>query len=103
VSPLPWSRTASGLRLTVRLIPRGGRDALGGLRRGEAGRVQLLARVISPPVEGAANAALVKLVAKTLHVPKSAVTIVSGETARIKTLEIAGDPAALERVLKALI
>jgi hypothetical protein len=102
-APLPWSRTASGLRLTVRLTPRGGRDALGGLRAGEAGRVQLLARVASPPVEGAANAALIKLVAKTLGVPKSAVTIAFGETARIKTLEIAGDPDRLERALKALI
>jgi len=103
VSALPWSRTASGLRLTVRLTPRGGRDALGGSRADEAGRVQLLARVASPPVEGAANAALVRLVAKTLHIPKSAITIASGETARVKTLEIAGDPAALEKALNALI
>jgi hypothetical protein len=99
----PWSRTTTGLRLTVRLTPRGGRDALGGLRRDQAGRAQLLARVSSPPVEGAANAALVRLVAKTLGVPKSAVTLASGQTARIKTLEIAGEPAALEQALKALI
>ena len=67
------------------------------------GRAQLLARVSSPPVEGAANAALVRLVAKALGVPKSTVMLASGQTARIKTLEIAGDPAALERALKALI
>ncbi len=103
MTTLPWSRTATGLRLTVRLTPRGGRDALGGLRRDQAGRAQLLARVAPPPVEGAANAALVKLVAKTLGVPKSAVTLASGQTARIKTLEIAGEPAALEQALKALI
>ncbi len=103
MTPLPWQRTATGLRLTVRLTPRGGRDALGGVRRDQAGRAQLLARVASPPVEGAANAALVRLVAKTLGVAKSAVTLASGQTARIKTLEIAGDPVALERALKALI
>ncbi len=103
MSALPWRRTATGLRLTVRLTPRGGRDALGGVRRDQAGRAQLLARVASPPVEGAANAALVRLVAKTLGVSKSAVTLASGQTARIKTLEIAGDPVALERALKALI
>ena len=102
MSALPWSRTATGLRLIVRLTPRGGRDALGGTRYGEAGRAQLLARVASPPVEGAANAALVKLVAKSLGLPKSAVTLAAGETSRVKTLEIAGDPAALERVLAAL-
>ena len=100
---LPWSKTATGLRLTVRLTPRGGRDMLGGMRHDTAGRAQLLARVSSPPVEGAANAALVKLVAKSLHLPKSAVTIASGETSRIKTLEIAGDPALLEKALNALI
>ncbi len=103
MSAVPWSRTATGLRLTVRLTPRGGRDALGGVRRDQAGRAQLLARVASPPVDGAANAALVKLVAKTLGVPKSAVAITTGATARIKTLEIAGNPSVLERALKALL
>jgi hypothetical protein len=103
LTALPWHRTATGLRLTVRLTPRGGRDTLGGGRLDQAGRAQLLARVAAPPVEGAANAALVRLVAKALSVPKSAVAITAGETARIKTLEIAGDPAILERALKALI
>jgi len=103
LSTLPWQRTATGLRLTVRLTPRGGRDALGGVRRDQAGRAQLLARVASPPVEGAANAALVRLVAKSLGVAKSAVTLASGRTARIKTLEIAGDPVALERALRELL
>lgn len=103
LTTLPWQGTATGLRLTVRLTPRGGRDTLGGTRSDEAGRAQLLARVASPPVDGAANAALVKLVAKALGVPKSAVTIATGETSRIKTLEIEGDPAALERVLERLV
>ncbi len=103
MSAVPWQRTATGLRLTVRLTPRGGRDALGGVRRDQAGRAQLLARVSAPPVEGAANAALVRLLAKALNVPKSAVAITSGETARIKTLEIAGDPTILEQALKRLV
>ncbi len=103
MAAVPWQRTATGLRLTVRLTPRGGRDALGGVRRDQAGRAQLLARVSPPPVDGAANAALVRLVAKTLGVAKSAVTLASGETARVKTLEIAGDPSALERALNALL
>ncbi len=103
MTDLPWQRTATGLRLTVRLTPRGGRDALGGVRRDQAGRAQLLARVSSPPVEGAANTALVKLVAKNLGVPNSAVVITSCKTARIKTLEVAGDPAILEQALEALL
>ncbi|WP_285673413.1 DUF167 domain-containing protein [Paralimibaculum aggregatum] len=82
------------MRLTVRLTPRAGRDGIDGLAEID-GRPVLRLRVASPPVDGAANAALVKLVAKTLGVPRSAVRIASGETARIKTLEIAGDGAAL--------
>jgi len=103
LTTLPWNRTETGLRLTVRLTPRGGRDALGGIREDQAGQAQLLARVASPPVDGAANAALIKLVAKSLGVPKSAVSLTAGETARVKTLAIAGDPASLERALEALI
>ncbi|MHA1529512.1 MAG: DUF167 family protein [Alphaproteobacteria bacterium] len=103
MSAVPWQRTAAGLRLTVRLTPRGGRDALGGVRRDLAGRAQLLARVASPPLDGAANKALIKMVAKALSVPKSAVAITAGKIARIKTLEIAGDPAILEQALKTLI
>lgn len=99
----PWSRTADGLRLMVRLTPRAGRDALGGLREIEPEQPLLLARVAAPPLEGAANAALIKLVAKALGVPKSAVTIAAGETSRIKALEIAGDAQALEAALEALI
>ena len=55
------------------------------------------------PSLAAAATTLVALVAKCLHLPKSAVTIASGETSRIKTLEIAGDPALLEKALNALI
>ena len=84
------------LRLTVRLTPRGGRDAVEGWARDENGRPYLKARVTAPPVEGAANAALEKLIAKTLNRPRSAVRIVGGEQARVKQLEIDGiDEVAL--------
>ncbi len=96
----PWTRTATGLRLAVRLTPRAGSDALGGTREAAPGRVCLLARVTAPPAAGAANAALIALVAKSLGVPKSAVTLAAGESSRLKTLEIAGDPARLEAALR---
>jgi uncharacterized protein (TIGR00251 family) len=99
----PWSATADGLRLMVRLTPRSGRDSLGGLREIEPGQPLLLARVAAAPVEGQANASLVKLLARTLGVPKSAVTIAAGETSRIKAVDIAGDPARLAAALEALI
>ena len=47
-------------------------------------------RVKAPPVDGAANAALIQLLAKTVGVPKSRVTLVSGATARNKIIEVDG-------------
>jgi uncharacterized protein (TIGR00251 family) len=88
------------LKLAVRLTPRGGRDAIEGFSEDETGRPVLKARVSAPPVDGEANAALVRLVAKTLGLPRSAVRIASGETARVKVLEIDGlDEAEVRRRL----
>jgi uncharacterized protein len=61
-----------------------------GWARDENGRPYLKVRVAAPPVDGAANAALEKLIAKTLKRPKSAVRIVGGEQSRVKQLEIDG-------------
>ena len=81
----------------MRLTPRGGRDLL------EAGTPEhFAARVSAAPVDGAANAALVALVAKTFGVSRSAVRIVGGDTARLKRLFVTGEPAALARVAATL-
>jgi uncharacterized protein (TIGR00251 family) len=78
------------MRLAVRLTPRGGRDAIEGFSTDESGRPVLKARVAAPPVEGEANAALIRLIAKAVGVPRGAVRLVSGDTARLKILEIDG-------------
>ena len=83
------------IRLTVRVTPRGGRDAIEGWTQDEAGRPVLKLRVSAAAAEGAANAAVIKVVAKALKKPKSAVRIASGETARVKRLEIDGEPEEL--------
>lgn len=54
-------------------------------------------RVAAPPVEGAANAALVAFVAKSLGLPRSSITVVAGGRSRLKRLAIA-DPRAAERL-----
>jgi uncharacterized protein YggU (UPF0235/DUF167 family) len=77
-------------RLTVRVTPKGGRDAVEGWTQDEAGRPILKLRVSAAAADGAANAAVVALVARSLKIAKSAVRIAAGETARVKRLEIAG-------------
>ncbi|RUP12261.1 MAG: DUF167 domain-containing protein [Methylobacterium sp.] len=86
-------------RLAVRLTPRGGRDAAEGWARDEKGQPYLKARVAAPPVEGAANEALVAMIAKALKVGRRSVRIVAGDQNRLKILEIDGViEADLERV-----
>jgi len=95
-------RSQRSLHLIVRLTPRGGRDVIEGWARDENGRPYLKARVAAPPVDGAANAALEILIAKTFKRPKSAVRIVSGDHARLKQIEIDGaDEADLIRAFGA--
>lgn len=86
-----WRVTPNGLVLQVRLTPRGGRDALEGLSELADGRRVLKARVRAVPEDGAANRALIALLAKALGLPKSDVRVRGGHTARLKELEIAAD------------
>ena len=95
----PWTAAAGGLLLDVRLTPKGGRDALDGIAPLADGRAVLKARVRAAPHEGAANAALTRLIAKAAGVPASQVTIVGGMTARIKRVRIDGEPRAIAAAL----
>ena len=90
-----------GLLLAVRLTPRAARDALDGIATLSDGRPVALARVRALPADGAANAALIALLAKGLRLPKSAITIAAGHAARLKQVRITGDPAALAREIDA--
>lgn len=80
------------LRLAVRLTPNGGRDAVEGFETDAAGERWLKARVRAVPEDGKANKALIELLAKTLKLPKSAISFVSGEISRKKILRIEADP-----------
>jgi uncharacterized protein len=78
--------TGSEVRFAVRLTPRGGADRVDGV--GDDG--VLRARVAAPPVDDAANRALVRLLAAELDIAPSAVRILTGATGRRKTLAVAG-------------
>jgi uncharacterized protein (TIGR00251 family) len=93
---------AAGSAITVRLTPRARADRILGVERDARGLSVLKVAVAAPPVDGAANAALIALLAKEFGVAKSAVTLVSGASARLKRVALAGDPARIAGVLRAL-
>ncbi len=75
----------AGLRFEVRVQPRASRTAVIGPREG-----RLVIRVTAPPVDAAANDAVIDLLARALAVPKRAVRIVAGQRSRTKTIEVTG-------------
>jgi uncharacterized protein (TIGR00251 family) len=81
----PVRATAHGARIDVRVIPRSPRTGVEGVRDG-----RLLVRVTAPPVDSAANEAVVAVLAETLGVPKRSVRLVAGATGRNKTIEVNG-------------
>lgn len=92
----------TGLSLFVRVTPNAGRDAVEGVEFRDDGTAVLRLRVKAVPDRGKANAAVVALLAKALGLPKSRLSVVSGETARLKTIAIAGDGPALAQALERL-
>jgi uncharacterized protein (TIGR00251 family) len=80
--PLTLSDVAD---IEVRVIPRARRDELGGERGG-----RVVVRLTAPPVDGAANAALVRFIARRAGVPKGRVSIVRGQTSRDKLVRVVG-------------
>ena len=85
-----------GVAFRVRLTPKGGRDALEGWAKASDDTVHLKARVRAAPQDGKANAALLALLAKELGVAKSALAIVGGDKARLKTVRASGDTRVLQ-------
>lgn len=87
--PITVRRHGDAIRFAVRVHPRASRSEVLGAH-GEALKV----RLASPPVDGAANAALIDLLADVLDVPRRAVRITAGKASRLKVVEIDGIVAA---------
>jgi uncharacterized protein (TIGR00251 family) len=97
-----WRIDGDAIVVAVRVTPRGGRDAIDGVARLADGSEVVRARVRAAPHEGAANAAIVALLATTFSRPRSAVAVVGGAAARVKQVRIGGDVAALVRIAAGL-
>lgn len=89
------ARSGDRLLFPVRVMPRAASGLVGGERDGA-----LVVRVSAPPVDGAANAAVLRIVARSLGLPPSEVRIVRGVAARVKTLSV---PVRSEAALLRLI
>lgn len=85
----------------MRVTPKGGRDGIDGAATLADGREVLKVRVRTAPEDGAANAAVTRLLAEAAGVPASRVTLASGATARLKTFRIAGEGEAIAAALQA--
>jgi len=99
----PWSLTADGVELTIRLTPKGGRDAIDGVGALADGHIVLMVRVRAVPAGGQANTALVRLVAKAVGVPMRDVALTAGATARLKRLVISGHGPTLVAALEKIV
>lgn len=88
-----------GCIVAIRVTPRSARPGIGGWRTGADGREELEIRVAEAPADGAANDAVVRLLAKTLGVGRSSVSIVAGQASRHKRVEV---PVSKEELLSLL-
>lgn len=96
--PLPLTATEDGVVVTVRVTPRARREGVGGATAiaGPRGSETALAvRVAAPPADGAANDAVLRLLAATWQVPPSSLSLVAGAASRVKRVLVRGNAAVL--------
>lgn len=91
------------MTLRIRVTPNAGADRIEGAEARDDGETVLKLRVAAVPDRGKANAAAIALLAKALGLPKSALTVVAGDTSRTKTVAIAGKPDELAASLRDLL
>ncbi len=94
--------TDTGARIFVRVTPGAKSDEITGLWTGADGEQRLAVKVTAPPDKGKANAAVIKLLARALNLPKSALSVACGETSRLKTIAIDSNGTDLAVALNAL-
>ncbi|HET9264881.1 MAG TPA: DUF167 domain-containing protein [Vicinamibacterales bacterium] len=82
---IPITESGDAVQFAVRVVPRAGRSGVAGIREGA-----LVVRLAAPPVEGAANEALVAYLAELMGRPRRDVAILSGQKSRTKRVQISG-------------
>ena len=92
---MPFAAVKDGVSLAVRITPRADRNQMQGVFQGADGSAALHLRLAAPPVDGAADRALVAFLSDALGLTKSDITIRSGETGRLKILHLSGDSSVV--------
>jgi uncharacterized protein (TIGR00251 family) len=92
----PYRLEPDGILLFLRVTPKAGADEIDGIEERDDGTAVLRVRVRAIPDKGKANSAAIAVVSKALRVPKTKISLAAGDTARLKTLRLSGDPARLE-------
>ena len=92
---IPYTVSHKGIVFKVQVVPRASRSEIVGEHNGA-----LRVRIAAPPVDGAANEELVRLLARSLRVARSAVEITAGHSAKLKTVCVAGvESTAIENLI----
>ncbi len=92
----PFALRGDALVVAVRIVPKAGANAIAGIETDATGRPRLKVRVTAVPESGKANAALIRLLAKTWGLAPTTISVARGARDRNKELRIAGDGAALQ-------
>ncbi len=92
----PFRLEPGGLTVRLRVTPNARRAGVEGIERLADGQAVVRVKVAAPPEDGRANAAVIALLAKRWRLPRRDLTIVAGQTGRLKTLRIAEGDAALQ-------
>ena len=99
LSALPISLHADHVRVQLRVVPRGGRDAVDGVIDGADGP-RLKLRVRQAAEDGKANAAVIRLLAEAWGLPAARLRLVSGLSARNKSVAVTGEPTVVAHALR---
>jgi uncharacterized protein len=95
-----FSDARRGAAITVKVIPRAKKTGVAGVM--DDGTIKI--RIAAPPVEGAANRALIEFLAEALGLPRSQVDIVAGETSERKLISLTGiSPESVDNVLRGML
>ncbi len=98
----PWRRAGDAISIDIKVIPNARAEAIEGVVLDADGRPRLQLRIKAPPVDGKANAAVLKLLAKRLGCPRSALSIAAGLSARKKRVRWAAAPGDAAVLLASL-